>query len=218
MKRSMACLLGIGFGILVGLLVGLSQSPIASAALGMMSTLVVLLASKPGKELAVIISRRIQVSTESPEDVNGNHDLFLLTFVFAAICSLILGICLRTFDVLAPSLSSRIDAYVDAGYPLDVAKAAVLYRSEGLYDGDKWKAVGNAPYTPSSLYNDTNPTQILSIDPNKYQTFSDARRKWESSGSPFKEISTFVNSLTMSDEAKQIRLHEFWTLFTGDNP
>ena len=100
-----AVLNGLGVGLLLGLLLGLAVSPVVSGIIGTLSSLLVVLLGLNDKYLGVVKGLRI-----------GSFGLF-------AAAGILLGMFIRTNDILAPRTTELMEEYTKAGFE----------KNEGLY-------------------------------------------------------------------------------------
>lgn len=105
---------GLGVGLLLGTLLGLAVSPVVTAFIGTLSSLLVLLLGLNEKLFTVVKSVRIGA------------------FGFFAVVGILLGFYVRSYSPLAPSLTELKNEYTSLGYDDTVAKELLLYQEFGL--------------------------------------------------------------------------------------
>lgn len=98
---------GLGIGLLLGILLGLSVSPVVSGVIATLSGLLAVLLGLDEKYLDPLKSIRIGA------------------FGFSAVAGIILGLYIRAFDPLSPSLLDKMNEYVEIGYSEDEARAFI---------------------------------------------------------------------------------------------
>jgi hypothetical protein len=109
-------LAGIGIGMLLGIAVGLSSSPVIGVVVGAMGT-----------GLLALLGLKDNTAIPNPAQA-----LRLVGFGFACTVGLLVGLLLRTSDVLSPKLISQQEQWKSIGFSEDEAKKVVLYQRVGL--------------------------------------------------------------------------------------
>ncbi len=115
---------GIGIGLLVGIIVGLSVSPVVKTILG---TLAGLLAAFLGLQDSFFSKQKEQDSSkvESRMKMSGIRSG---SFGLACVLGILLGIVLRTNEVLTISVKEHVGRWVEAGYDSSTARDLVVYQ------------------------------------------------------------------------------------------
>jgi hypothetical protein len=111
---------GTGLGLLVGILVGLSSSPVVSVVVGALAAgMVTLLGfSRPAKE---------------GEPALGDGSVARLGgFGVACTVAILFGLYIRTHNVLSPSIADQVNEVRKAGYSEDAARKWVANRNIGM--------------------------------------------------------------------------------------
>lgn len=127
---------GASVGILLGLLLGLSTSPVVALIVGALATFV-----------SQLISSRATpgVSTEAAKPSQLRIEAYRLgTFALTCVLGVILGLYMRTHDSLSPSIGAlrkEVDALVEIGVPKSESQKIVL----GRYKSTKMAALDNTP-------------------------------------------------------------------------
>lgn len=98
---------GLGIGLFLGLLMGLSISPVVSGVVGTITSLLAVLIGLNEKFLDPVKSLRI-----------GSFGLF-------SAVGILLGLYIRSNDLFAPSLSDKMQEYLEIGYSPEEAKLLV---------------------------------------------------------------------------------------------
>jgi hypothetical protein len=98
---------GLGIGLFLGLLMGLSVSPVVSGVVGTITSLLAVLIGLNEKFLDPVKSLRI-----------GSFGLF-------SVIGILLGLYIRSNDPFAPSLSDKMQEYLEIGYSPEEAKLLV---------------------------------------------------------------------------------------------
>lgn len=115
-------LAGVALGTLLGLLVGLTSSPVVAIVVGALASgLLVLLgynAGKPADEVTLAANRA--------------NAWRLCGFGFAAAAALLVGLAIRTHEVFTPSPDLQVKRLTASGFSPDEAHAWVAYKNAGL--------------------------------------------------------------------------------------
>lgn len=111
---------GVGLGLLVGMLVGLSSSPVVSVVVGALSAAIVTLLGFVSPEKAA----------EGPAQHQGSV-VRLGSFGVACTLAILLGLFLRTHNWASPSISQQVEELQKAGYSADEARRWVAYKNVG---------------------------------------------------------------------------------------
>ena len=108
---------GTGLGLLVGLLLGLSSSPVVSVVVGALATGMVTLLGFGGKDGTFVYT--------------GGSAIRLGSFGLACATAVLLGLCTRTYDWASPSIAQQVAKVQQAGYSADEARRWVASRNVG---------------------------------------------------------------------------------------
>ncbi|MEC7781906.1 MAG: hypothetical protein VYB38_00755 [Bacteroidota bacterium] len=128
---------GLALGILVGLIIGLSIAQVTGIILGALTSL-----------LAAFFGLRPDKEGES-----GNK-IIIGSFSLGCFTALLLGIFLRTHDVLAPSLQNEIALYKSVNFLDEEIKELIYFKHFGLVANQKLsfnKEAANANALKSTL-------------------------------------------------------------------
>lgn len=115
---------GAALGLCVGILIGMTTAPVIGTVVGALAAL-----------FATVFGVRLQ-------DVEG----FARIGGFGALCVLgvLVGVALRTHNILGITITQQVDEWVVAGYDKATARQIVLYRELGLLS-DKSGTLGPTP-------------------------------------------------------------------------
>lgn len=114
---------GLGVGLLLGLLLGLAVSPVVSAIIGTLSSLLVVLLGLKENYLNAVKSIRI-----------GAFGLF-------CVIGILLGMYIRSYNAMAPSLQSLYDEYRAMGFSEKEAHNFIAYQEFDLTPAEWTKKV-----------------------------------------------------------------------------
>ena len=152
---------GVGLGLLVGILVGLSSSPVASVvvgalAAGMMTLLGFVSSSKDGDPVAA-----------------RGSVLRLGGFGLACTAAVLSGLYIRTHNLLSPTPNEQVKELQGAGYTPEEARMWVEYKNLGTLTArtdSQVAAVFRAPATAGSvLFASGNSDECQHFDTNRYK-------------------------------------------------
>ncbi|PZF72619.1 hypothetical protein [Taibaiella soli] len=133
MKNYLNLLFGASIGLSLGLILGLSISPVAQAFLGVFSSIIAVILG---------VQKPIALSTESASSSLGSvaKTYTVIGFGFALSIGIILGILLRTHEVLEVSLDKRVNNWVRAGYSQKDALEYAAFEKLGFRPdhGQQW--------------------------------------------------------------------------------
>jgi len=116
---------GLGVGLLLGLLLGLAVSPVVSGIIGTLSSLLVVLLGLKENYLNAVKSIRI-----------GAFGLF-------CVIGILLGMYIRSYNAMAPSLQSLYDEYRAMGFSEKEARDFIAYQEFDLIPADWTKKAVN---------------------------------------------------------------------------
>ncbi|MER9867198.1 hypothetical protein NKJ35_08300 [Mesorhizobium sp. M0136] len=112
---------GISLGFLTGLLVGLTTASVTSSVISSLLALVVAI---------------VGLSKDSNVLFSTNNSIRLSSFAFAAIISVLLGLYMRTHDLLSPSPAQLYNELKLASYSDDDARSLVRFKIFGILPSD----------------------------------------------------------------------------------
>jgi hypothetical protein len=115
---------GIGIGLLVGIIVGLSVSPVVKTILG---TLAGLLAAFLGLQDSFFAKQKEQ-DTAKVESRMKMSAIRSASFGLTCVVGILLGIVLRTHEVLTITVKEHVGTWVEAGYDSVTARNYVAYQ------------------------------------------------------------------------------------------
>ncbi len=184
---------GCGLGLLVGVLVGLSSSPVVSALIGALAAgMVTLLGfNRPTKE-------------GDPPYAEGSV-LRLGTFGISCAVAVLLGLYIRTHNWLSPTISDQIAEIQKAGYSVEDARKWVAIRNIGAAlgpaaasaaAGEKPGAGTGAPAVAGSvLFSGANQGQCQYFDTNRYKDTQEHLYSLRQMGGIYAEYADKISSM-----------------------
>ncbi|HEY5738779.1 MAG TPA: hypothetical protein VIW27_03580 [Gammaproteobacteria bacterium] len=111
---------GLGMGLLIGLIMGLSISPTTKIVMGVLAA---------GLGAFLGFDQRAFKASSSDNPQAGRSDLLrelrVGSFAFAVIAGILLGMTIRTNELLLPTISESVKKWTDAGYTVEVARQFV---------------------------------------------------------------------------------------------
>jgi hypothetical protein len=161
-------LAGTALGLLLGLLVGLSSSPVVATVIGALTG---------GMLLFLGFTSRGHSDSNSPSSLEA-AGWRLTGFGLACTAALIVGLVVRTQNLLTPPIKKQVSELTDAGFTADEAHGWVAYRNIGVLmrarpntpmDKDK-RAAGTAS---SYLFGTPGTDSCDLFNPDKYSNQSE---------------------------------------------
>lgn len=197
---------GTGLGLLLGLLIGLSGSPVVATVVGALSAGLVALLGFTRKESTA--PGKIRMSASS---------LRLGSFGFVCSMALVAALFVRTNDLLSPPIKTQVSRLTSAGYSSADALRWVALKNLGTSvaggstRGKKEVAVSVASSAlMSGLGDDYCPT----FDPAKYKNLTEHVKYLNSRGGRYAD---FANALLALDQKQQSAVLDATKhLFCGD--
>lgn len=132
---------GLGVGILLGLLLGLAVSPVVSGIIGTLSSLLAVLLGLNEKFLSPIKSFRVGA------------------FGFSSVVGILLGMYIRTHNLLSPDLHVLKQQYLELGYTDEEALDFISFQEFGLVP-DHW-SFGGASVVEETVINEEPKTETI---------------------------------------------------------
>ena len=115
---------GLGLGLLLGVIAGLSVSPVVQTILGALVTLITGFLAFQG-------TRGEADESDFLDRVNTN-ELRLGSFAFGAIAGILLGLVIRTHDLFGLPLDQEVQRWTQAGYSREEAQKYVAFQKLGV--------------------------------------------------------------------------------------
>lgn len=107
---------GIGFGLLLGLIMGLSVSPTVKVVLGALTSI-----------LGALLGLENKIGKSGNDQSAIERNLKLGSFGFAVVIGILCGIYVRTHNAFSPSITEKVQTWLDAGYDSASARKYVAY-------------------------------------------------------------------------------------------
>lgn len=183
---------GAGLGLLVGVLVGLSSSPVVSVVVGALAAgMVTLLGfTRPAKE-------------GEPAYKEGSVAR-LGSFGVACTAAVLLGLFVRTHNWLSPSIAEQVAEVRKAGYTEDEARRWVALRNIGTAPGsenEKSKSGGgNGAVAGSVLFAGGNSGECQYFDTNRYKDVPEHLYALRQQGGTYAEYADKISTLDSSHQ------------------
>lgn len=181
---------GIGLGLLIGLIVGLSIAQVTGVILGALASL-----------LTAFFGLRPNKDGE-----NGNH---VIIGAFGVTCAIAIigGICIRTHDLLSPSLKRNISEYREANFDTTEIKKIILFQELGIIsEGEKYVADFKNPGS-SILFAGEDETLKMCGTINQNSSLEDIKSAYAQSGVAYYDIEQELSSsITDPDQLKKVLL------------
>lgn len=195
-------------GVAVGLMVGLSTSPIVSSVVGSLSAIALAFLKKSDAQR----SNGHRLGTIDPYWVSW----LAVGFVIAMLA----GVWCRTHNVLGESVSARAEKWRAIGIPDDLIHASVIYQEVGLIPPDWQRPDGGSdkpPTLPTSVgvlfgADDTEVPWAL-LRPKGLSDLEAVLGTWEEAGGRVQAVAQAVREMREPDERKKKELlQKIWEL------
>jgi hypothetical protein len=183
---------GAGLGLLVGVLVGLSSSPVVAGLVGALATGIVALLG---------FGRSAQ--EDQPSYIDGSV-VRLGSFGLACAAAVILGLFIRTHNWASPSIAEQVSEVQKAGYTGEEARRWVAYKNIGTStleaSNDAPAAAthsnsGTAPSAGSVLFSGSNQGECQHFDTNRYKDAQEHLYALRQLGGKYAEYAEKIASL-----------------------
>lgn len=183
---------GAGLGLLVGLLVGLSSSPVVSVVVGALSAgLVALLGfARPGKE---------------GDGLHAEGSVLRLgSFGAACAVALLLGLLIRAHGWASPTIKDQVDEVQKAGYSPEEARKWVAFRNVGTaLDANREPArpgSGSAFTAGSVLFSSTSSGECQNFDTSRYKNPEEHLNALRQMGGKYAEYAERISLLDANQQ------------------
>jgi hypothetical protein len=189
---------GSGVGLLLGMVVGLSSSPVVGAVVGALAAgLLALLGLK-----------------EKDVDLTAVQCLRLGCFGFACCLGVVIGLWLRTSDRLSPRLTEQQQQWKAIGFSDDETRKIVLYRSTGLLlEPLKIEAISSVSggKTATSLFSVSSGSDICTAsDASQFASTSEQVKALKQSGGSFGRLADSLQGLKSADQKHILEVINHW--------
>jgi hypothetical protein len=187
---------GVGLGLLVGVLVGLSSSPVVSVVIGALASGMVTLLGF------------VQVKDESAARAEGSV-VRLGGFGVACTAAILLGLYVRTHNLASPSIADQVAEVQKAGYSGEQARRWVAYKNVGAVldpgsasesNGHATPARGTEAVAGSVLFSGEDSGECQHFDTGRYKDVSEHLYSLRQSGGKYAEYADRISTL---DPGKQ---------------
>ncbi|MEO6812869.1 MAG: hypothetical protein ABI172_03000 [Ginsengibacter sp.] len=173
---------GLGLGILIGTIIGLSIAQVTGIILGALTSL-----------LAAFFGLR-----GSKEGEKGNQ-MIIGTFSFACVLSVFLGLYIRTHNFFSPSLESEVKEYKTAFFDTSEIKKIILFKQLGLLpEGYSFSKDAIHTNQNSVLMSGDEKSLYLCEAIDENSSLDEIKKSFDNSGGKYSEIEKRL-SLVISD-------------------
>jgi hypothetical protein len=188
---------GVGLGLLVGVLVGLSSSPVVSVVVGALAAGMVTL-------LGFARSSKDGDSSYAEGSV-----IRLGGFGVACAAAVLLGLAIRTHNLLSPSIAKQVSEVQKAGYSGEEARRWVAYKNIGAILESGSSTGSNNPSPPargtesvagSVLFSGADSGECQHFDTSRYKDASEHLYSLRQLGGKYAEYAEKISTL---DTAQQ---------------
>jgi len=183
-------LAGAALGLLLGTVVGFSQSPVAATVVGALTGALVLFLG---------FSSKSPPSGQLSADAKASAGR-LSGFGFTCTAALLFSLFARTRDLLGVPIGTQIKTLTDARFSEDEAHSWVAYKNSGLYMRINREATADKddPRTKtglSVLFSDPGSDPCFNFDPNRIPDIDDRILGMRNSGPRFTNLADAVSKL-----------------------
>ena len=183
---------GAGLGLLVGILVGLSSSPVVSTVVGALAAGIITLLGfvRPGKD------------DESAH--TGGSMVRLGSFGLACTAAVLSGLFIRTHNWLSPSLAEQVAEVRKAGYGDEEARRWVASRNIGMATGSESEKSrptgGTASVAGSILFSGGDSGECQYFDTNRYKNTQEHLYALKQLGGKYAKYAEKISTLDSSHQ------------------
>lgn len=188
---------GVGLGLLVGVLVGLSSSPVVAVVVGALAAgMVTLLGfTRSGKD-------------GEPSYSEGSV-IRLGGFGVACAAAVLFGLFIRTHNWLSPSISSQVSEVQKAGYSDEEARRWVAYKNIGAIlesgsskgsDNQSTPARGTESVAGSVLFSGANSGECQHFDTSRYKDAPEHLYSLRQLGGKYAEYAEKISTLDATQQ------------------
>jgi hypothetical protein len=178
---------GLGLGLLVGIIIGLSISEVTGIILGALTSL-----------LAAFFGLR---STKEGETIKS---ITIGTFSLACFLSIFLGIYLKTHNSLSPSIDTEIENYKKSKFDDNEIKKIVLFKTLGIVpEGSSFSKEAKAVSSTSLMASDET---ILCNSVDDKSTLEEVKIAFDDAGLEYKEIEIGLSKRINNSEELRLSL------------
>lgn len=175
---------GIAVGSVVGLLLGLSASPVVSATVGAL--------------LALAVTFLGLGASVGPVAVSPASSRKLLAFCAGLVVFLAVGVEARTFEVLGPSPQAQVQVWTHAGFTPQQARSLVVYQRLGILPAGATKTDAKATPTNPLLFASEDSANCGLLQQDRFQNPRDRLKAMVDLGPPWSALGPVARS--MSDQ------------------
>jgi hypothetical protein len=183
---------GVGLGLLVGMLVGLSSSPVVSVVVGALAAGIITL-------LGFVPSAK----SSEPGSVEGSV-VRLGSFGIVCTAAILAGLFIRTHNSFSPSIAQQVDEVRKAGYSDEESRKWVAAKNLSPLagaDSEKSRPAGaGAPVTASVLFSGGNSGECQHFDTNRYKNIQEQLNALRQLGGNYGEYAEMVSKLDPSHQ------------------
>lgn len=176
---------GIGLGLLIGTIIGLSIAQVTGIILGALTSL-----------LAAFFGLR------SSKDGETGNQITIGTFSLTCVFSIFFGLFIRTHNLLTPSLENQINEYKIAHFDTSEIKKIILFKELGLVPaGQSYSKDAIQTNRNSVLMTADQKSLYLCGEVNESSGLAEIKKAFDNSGGNYYEIERQLSS-AISDSVK----------------
>jgi hypothetical protein len=188
---------GTGLGLLVGILVGLSSSPVVSVVVGALAA-----------GMVTLLGFARSATNDQPSLTEGSV-VRLGSFGVACTAAVIFGLFIRTHNWISPSIAEQVSEVQKAGYTAEEARRWVSYKNIGTStpgttsDGSAastHSTGATASVAGSVLFSGANEGECQHFDTNRYKDTQEHLYALRQLGGKYAEYAEKISSLDASQQ------------------
>jgi len=191
-------LAGSGIGGIIGLVIGLSASPVVSTILGSISVTLLGLLSFRDREKA---------SDPSSDMATGGGTWRIAGFGFACVFTILGGLLIRTHDLLSPRVDVQVKNWESAGFEATDARKVLLYTRLGVVPKE-WLIEEKrqlASVGASVLFAGPSVGDCQDLAENQFKNMTEWLRAFRLKGNAFKQLADSVEALPSEKQMPVLR-------------
>ncbi len=175
---------GACLGLLLGLLVGMSSTPVVANVIAAFTAAMI-----------AFIGLRANDSPNSPSDETSRSSSALARtsgFALACVASVLLGLFIRTHDLLSPTLADRAKIWEQLGFSPAETRAILLYQQANVVP-ESWKfSPSEKATTQSSLLYGSEASLCAEARPERFANTAETLQAWKKFGGIWERTSELI--------------------------
>lgn len=187
-------------GLLIGVLVGLSSSPVVGSLIGTLATIFVTMFSSLFPAASNDDGKNEKSQRRLPHFAFDGQPLTV--FCLVCLVGIFSGIWIRTHNLLSPSIADQIEEWTDAKFDPNLARLMVARQLTEQKDGANIR---------SSVLFDSLADNFQLLKPTEFGDAENISEAWKNMGGDFeKSVAVKMDTLSMSDQDKRKVYMAIW--------